>query len=76
MVAATFSGGVRASMSLLISSVTAPGRAIDAALGGVFKLEGDAARQAKRRAMRIAMSLSVPAVGLILGLIAVTALFH
>ena len=48
---------------------------LDAALGGVFQLEGEAARRAKRRAMRIAMALSVPAVGVILALICVTALF-
>jgi hypothetical protein len=75
MVAATFAGGLRASFSLLYTSVTAPARAIDAALNGVFKLEGDAARKAKRRAMRIAMMLSVPAVAVILALIGMTALF-
>jgi hypothetical protein len=55
--------------------VTAPGRAIDAALAGVFQLEGAAAREAKRRAMRIAMALSVPAVAVILALMGMTALF-
>ncbi len=73
--AAAFSGGIRACLALMVSSVTAPARAIDAALGGVFQLEGDAARRAKRRAMRIAMALSVPAVGVILALICMTALF-
>jgi hypothetical protein len=71
---ATFAGGLRASWALLLSSVTAPARAIDAALGGVFELKGDAARQAKRHAMGIAMTLSVPAVAVILALIAMTAL--
>jgi hypothetical protein len=55
--------------------VTAPGRAIDAALAGVFQLEGAAARQAKRHAMRVAMALSVPAVAVILALMGMTALF-
>lgn len=75
MIAATFAGGLKASFSLLLTSVTAPARAIDAALGGVFQLEGDAARKAKRRAMRVAMTLSVPAVAVILALIGMTALF-
>jgi hypothetical protein len=75
MVAAAFAGGLKASVSLLVSSVTAPGRAIDSALAGVFQLEGAAARQAKRRAMRIAMALSVPAVAVILALMGMTALF-
>jgi hypothetical protein len=75
MVAAAFAGGLKASLSLLLSSVTAPARAIDAAVGGVFHLEGEAARKAKHRAMRIAMLLSVPAVAVILALIALTALF-
>jgi hypothetical protein len=75
MVAAAFAGGIRASFALLFSSVTAPARAIDAALGGVFQLDGGAARKAKARAMRIAMLLSVPAVAVILALIGMTALF-
>jgi hypothetical protein len=74
-VAATFAGGLRAGLALVLSSVTAPGRAIDAALPGVFQLEGDAARKAKQRAMGIAMGISVPAVAVILALIAMTALF-
>jgi hypothetical protein len=75
VVAAAVAGGIRASGELVISSVTAPGRAIDVALAGVFQLEGDAARKAKRRAMRIAMGVSVPAVAIILAIIAMTALF-
>ena len=74
-VVATFAGGIRASLALVLSSVTAPGRAIDAAMPGVFQLEGEPARNAKRRAMGIAMGLSVPAVAVILALIAMTALF-
>jgi hypothetical protein len=72
--AGAVAGGLRASLALVISSITAPARAIDAALGGIFQLEGDAAKKAKRRAMRLAMSFSVPAVGVILTLICMTAL--
>jgi len=75
VVAATFAGGIRASLSLVVTSVTAPARAIEAALDGVFHLERDAAQKAKRRAMRIAMSICVPAVAVILALIGMTALF-
>jgi len=75
VIAASLAGGVGAGFALVGSSVTAPGRAIDAAMNGVFKLEGDAARNTKRRAMWIAMSLSVPAVAVILALITLTALF-
>jgi len=74
-VAATFAGGLRAAWALVLSSITAPARAIDAAMGGVFKLEGEDARKAKRRAMTLAMGISVPAVAVILALIAMTALF-
>jgi hypothetical protein len=75
LVAATFADGVRAGMSLLGSSLTAPGRAIEVAVGALFQLEGEAARRAKRRAMGIAMSVSVPGVALLLALIVLTALF-
>ena len=75
VIAASLAGGVGAGFALVGSSITAPGRAIDAAMNGVFKLEGDAARSTKRRAMWIAMGLSVPAVAVILALITLTALF-
>jgi hypothetical protein len=74
-VAATFAGGIRASFSLLGSSLTAPARAIDVAVGSLFQLEGEVARRSKRRAMMVAMGLCVPGVALLLGLIVVTALF-
>jgi len=75
LVAATFAGGIRASLSLVVSSLTAPARAIDIAVGSLFQLEGEAAHRAKRRAMAIAMSLCVPGVALLLSLVVVTALF-
>jgi hypothetical protein len=75
VLAAAIADGSRAGFALVISSVTAPGRAVDAALAGVFKLEGSAALRAKRRAMQIAMALSVPAVAAVLAIIAMVALF-
>jgi hypothetical protein len=67
-------GGSRAAMRLLGSSVTAPSRAVDAALEGL-QLDARAASRAKRRAMRIAMAVSVPAVMLVLVVVAGVALF-
>ena len=55
--------------------MTAPARALDAALTGIFQLDEEQAKKAKRRAMRIAMGICVPAVVVLLGLIAATALF-
>jgi hypothetical protein len=75
-VAASVSGGVGAGFALVGSSVTAPSRAIDAALDGLYQLDPPEAERAKRRAMRIAMSLSVPAVVVVLGCIAAVALFR
>jgi len=75
VVAALFVGGIGAAGSLFASSVTAPGRAIDAALTGIFQLDEEQAKKTKRRGMRIAMGICVPAVVILLGLIAATALF-
>jgi hypothetical protein len=75
VVAATLAGGIGAAGSLLVSSVTAPSRSIDAALAGFFQLDDAQAKKAKRRAMRVAMGICVPAVVVLLGLIAATALF-
>ncbi|HKQ71021.1 MAG TPA: hypothetical protein VJT73_16860 [Polyangiaceae bacterium] len=75
VVAGAFSGGPRAAFALIGSSVTAPSRAVDAALSGIFERDGDEARKAKRRAMRLAMIFSVPAVVVVLALICATALF-
>jgi len=75
IVAATFAGGIGAAGALLASSVTAPSRALDAALEGIFQLDDEQAKKAKRRAMSIAMGVCVPAVVVLLALIAATALF-
>ena len=75
VVAATWAKGVRAGFSLLGSSVTAPSRSIDAALAGLFRLQGDQARRTKRRAMRLAMWTSVPGVVLVMTLVVATAMF-
>jgi len=75
VVAATWAKGVRAGFSLLGSSVTAPSRSIDAALAGLFRLQGDQARRTKRRAMRLAMWTSVPGVVLVMTLVVATAIF-
>jgi hypothetical protein len=75
IVTATFAGGIGAAGALLASSVTAPARAIDAALAGIFQLDPEQARKAKRRAMQVAMAVSVPAVVVVLALIAATALY-
>ncbi|HEX9298010.1 MAG TPA: hypothetical protein VF881_19355 [Polyangiaceae bacterium] len=74
-VAATCSDGLRSGVALVVSSVTAPSRAIDAALPTIYQLDREAAEKAKRRAMRIAMALSVPAVVVVLALVTATALF-
>jgi hypothetical protein len=75
VVAATYAEGMAAGFALLGSSVTAPSRSIDAALVGLFRLDGDKARRAKRRAMRLALLTSVPGVVLVMTLVAATALF-
>jgi len=72
---AVASGGFGAALALASSSVTAPARAAEAALGGIFLLYGDEARRAKRRAVALAMLIAVPAVLVVLALIVVTALF-
>jgi hypothetical protein len=69
------SGGFGAALALASSSVTAPSRAAEAALDGIFLLYGDDARRAKRRAVALAMLVAVPAVLVVLALIVVTALF-
>lgn len=74
-VAATYAEGVGAGFSLVGSSVTAPSRSIDAALAGLFRLDADKARRAKRRAMRLAMLTSVPGVIVVMALVVATALF-
>jgi hypothetical protein len=75
VVAATMASGIGAAGALVASSVTAPGRAVDAALAGIFQLDAEQARKAKRRAMQVAMAVSVPAVVVVLALIAATALY-
>jgi hypothetical protein len=75
LVAATLAGGIGAAGALVASSVTAPARAVDAALTGIFQLDEEQARKAKRRAMQVAMAVSVPAVVVVLALIAATALY-
>ncbi len=74
LLAATYADGVAAGFSLLGSSLSAPARSIDAALGGLFRLEPDKARRVKRRAMRLAMLTSVPGVIVVMVAIAATAL--
>jgi len=74
-VAATYAEGVAEGFKLLRDSVTAPSRSIDAALMGLFRLEPEKARRAKRRAMRLAMLTSVPGVILVMALVVATALF-
>jgi hypothetical protein len=68
-------GGFGGALSLTASSISAPARAADAALSGVFQVHGSEAQKAKRRAMVIAMSLAVPAVIVVLAAIVLTALF-
>ena len=75
VVAATYSEGGGAGFSLLGASVTAPSRSIDAALAGLFRLDTEKARRAKRRAMRLAMAISVPGVIAVMALVVATALF-
>ena len=75
VIAGTFAGGAGAGLSLLASSVTAPSRSVDAALVGLFGLDGASARRAKKRAMRLAMWTSVPGVMVVMTLVVVTALF-
>jgi hypothetical protein len=67
--------GFRAAFAIIGSSITAPARAIESSMRSIFQLTGDDARKAKRRAMTIAMALCVPATALLLGAIAMTALF-
>jgi hypothetical protein len=74
LAAATYAEGPVAGFALVGSSVTAPGRSIDAALAGIFRLDGDRAQKAKRRAMRLAMALSVPGVILVMAMVVATAL--
>jgi hypothetical protein len=74
-VAATYSEGVAAAFSLIGSSVTAPSRSVDAALSGLFRLDPDTARRTKRRAMRLAMLISVPGVMVVMTAIVATAWF-
>jgi hypothetical protein len=74
-VAATYAEGFQAAFALIGSSVTAPSRSIDGALAGMFRLDADQARRAKRRAMRVAMGASVPGVVVVMVLVVATALF-
>jgi hypothetical protein len=73
--AATYAEGVGEGLKLVRDSVTAPSRSIDAALAGLFRLEPDKARSAKRRAMRLAMLTSVPGVIVVMALVVATAFF-
>jgi hypothetical protein len=75
LLTALVAGGFGAARTLAVSSVTAPARAADAALDGIFRLQGAQARSLKRRAVVIAMLVAVPAVVVVLGLIVLTALF-
>jgi hypothetical protein len=74
VVAGTYANGIGAGLALVGSAITAPSRSIDAALAGMFRLEPDKARRAKRRAMRLAMMTSVPGVVIVMALIVATAL--
>lgn len=73
-VAATYAESFGAGFSLVGSSITAPGRSIDAALVGAFRLDPEQARRAKRHAMRLAMLTSVPGVVLVMVAVVATAL--
>ena len=75
-VAATVASGVGGAVALISSSITAPSRAIEAALSSIYHLDTEAALRAKRRAMRIAMLLCVPAVVVVLGFVSATALWY
>jgi hypothetical protein len=67
--------GPRSAFSLFASSMSAPVRATKAALMGLFHLHGEAAVKARRRAVSIALAVSVPAVAVVLAAMALTALF-
>jgi len=71
---AALSRGTGSMLSLFVGSMTAPRRATDAALEGIYQVRGAAADRARLRAMWIAMALTVPAVVIVLALIAATAL--
>lgn len=75
LITAVFSGGFGSALALAASSVSAPARAADAALDGIFLVYGADARRAKRRAVALAMLIAVPAVLVVLALIVATALF-
>jgi hypothetical protein len=74
VVAGTYAEGLRSGFTLLGASVIAPGRSIDAALGGMFRLDVDEARRTKRSAVRLAMAMSIPGVIAVMALVVVTAL--
>jgi hypothetical protein len=75
IVTAFASGGFGAVRALTASSITAPARAADAALDGIFRLQGREGVALKRRAVVVAMAVAVPAVIVVLALIVFTALF-
>jgi hypothetical protein len=68
-------GGFAAARALTASSITAPARAADAALDGIFRLEGREGLALKRRAVVVAMAVAVPAVVVVMALVVATALF-
>jgi hypothetical protein len=71
---AAWRAGGGAAWRLFGASLMSPSRAVDAALRG-FELDVKVAARAKRRAMQVAMIVSVPAVMLVLALMATVALF-
>lgn len=75
VVAAGIEGGPRGSISILAASVSAPARATKAVLPATFHLEGERAARARRRAIGAAMALTVPAVIVILALMALAAIY-
>jgi hypothetical protein len=75
LVAGAYSEGLRSGFTLLGASVIAPGRSVDAALGGMFRLDEVEARRRKRRAVRVAMAMSVPGVVAVMAFVVLTAFF-
>jgi hypothetical protein len=75
LMSAGVSSGPRSAASLFASSMSAPVRATKAALAGMFHLQGEAAVKARRRAVAIALAVSVPAVIVVLGAMTLFAFF-
>jgi hypothetical protein len=71
---AAFSGGVRAALSLVNASISAPRRGVAAALEGIFQVRGAVAARVRNRAVLVAMAASVAALAVLLFLIVATPL--